>query len=62
MDEGDSTCGVDNMAPRGSGVSEVNSLTDMAEVATPPLVLLSSRVRSPGALASCVNPGVVVVK
>ncbi len=45
-----------------SDLSQVNSLADLAEVSNPPLVLLSSRVRSPGALVSCVNPGVVVVK
>ena len=38
------------------------STSDLIEITTPPLVVISSRAKSPGALASCVNPGVAVVK
>lgn len=37
------------------------STTDV-EISRPPLVVISSRMKSPGTLASCVNPGVVVVE
>ena len=46
-----------------TNTSEVSaeSTTDL-EISSPPLVVLSSRVKSPGALVQCVNPGVEVVK
>ena len=37
------------------------SVTDL-EISLPPLVVVSSRVKSPGTLTNCVNPGVEVVK
>lgn len=38
------------------------STSELLEVSSPPLVIISSRVKSHGTLVHCVNPGVAVVK
>ena len=45
-----------------SDFSASESATDLIEVMSPPLVIISSRVKSATTLANCVNPGVAVVK
>ena len=42
--------------------SDGESTSELLEIDTPPLVLISSRVKSSGALSTCVNTGVVVVR
>ena len=45
-----------------SDFSAGESTSELLEVDNPPLVLISSRVKSSGALSGCVNTGVVVVR
>ena len=45
-----------------SDFSAGESTSELLEIDTPPLVLISSRVKSPKALSGCVNTGVVVVR
>lgn len=45
-----------------SDFSAGESTSELLEVDTPPLVLISSRVKSPKALSGCVSTGVVVVR
>ena len=45
-----------------SDFSAGESTSELLEIDTPPLVLISSRVKSPKALSACVNTGVAVVR
>ncbi len=36
--------------------------SEMLELSTPPLVIISSRVKSPGTLSNCANPEAAVVR
>ena len=45
-----------------SDFSAGESTSELLEIDTPPLVLISSRVKSPKALSGCVNTGVAVVR
>lgn len=45
-----------------SDFSAGESTSELLEIDTPPLVLISSRVKSPKALSGCVNTGLVVVR
>lgn len=52
----------DSNPANSSDFSAGESTSELLEIDTPPLVLLSSRVKSSGTLSSCVNTGVVVVR
>ena len=52
----------DSNPANSSDFSAGESTSELLEIDTPPLVLLSSRVKSSGTLSICVNTGVVVVR
>lgn len=52
----------DSNAATSSDFSAGESTSELLEIDTPPLVLISSRIKSSSALSGCVNTGVVVVR
>ena len=54
--------GNDSNPANSSDFSAGESTSELLEIDKPPLILISSRVKSSGTLAACVNTGVVVVR
>ena len=52
----------DSTLANSSDFSAGESTSELLEIDKPPLILISSRVKSSGTLAACVSTGVVVVR
>ena len=52
---------MDPLLASGYSETSADSSTDL-DVPIPPLAVISSRIKSPGSLANCVNPGALVVR